>query len=131
LRRKVKAKLDLLRPHIDVSRALAAKTLTEFDDASTAPLHGFRSAEDYYDRCSSARYLGGVRVPSLLIHSLDDPFLPAESVPRRHMTGNGNFTTLLTERGGHVGFLEGSPFGPRFWGEDVGADFLAQVLAAR
>jgi hypothetical protein len=59
---------------------------------------------------------------------LDDPFLPPGTVPVAAMGENPSFTTLLTERGGHVGFIEGSPRRPRLWGEETGASFLAETL---
>jgi predicted alpha/beta-fold hydrolase len=130
LRRKVRAKVELLQAHVDVSAALRARTLREFDDAATAPLHGFRDAEQYYDQCSGVRYLAGVRVPTLILQSLDDPFLPPGTVPVVAMRENPSFTTVLTERGGHVGFIEGSPPRPRLWGEETGASFLAEALGA-
>jgi len=129
LRRKVRAKSDVLRPHVDIPAALRARTLREFDDAATAPLHGFRDAEHYYDQCSGGRYLAGVRMPTLVLQSLDDPFLPPGTVPVAALGENPSFTTLLTERGGHVGFIEGSPRRPRLWGEETGASFLAEVLS--
>lgn len=130
LRKKVRAKVDVLRPHVDVSAALRARTLREFDDAATAPLHGFRDAEHYYDQCSGVRYLSGVRVPTLALQSLDDPFLPPGTVPVAALDENPSFTTLLTERGGHVGFLEGSPRRPILWGEETAASFLAEAIRA-
>src|SRR4051794_37413482 len=66
--------------HLDAARIRAAKTFAAFDDCLTAPLHGFASAEDYYQRSSALGYLGSVRVPSLCISSEDDPFIPAVSV---------------------------------------------------
>jgi predicted alpha/beta-fold hydrolase len=128
LRNKVRTKSDLLQAHMDVAAALRARTLREFDDAATAPLHGFRDADEYYDQCSGAGYLAGVRVPTLVLQSLDDPFLPAGAVPVAALGENPSFTTLLTARGGHVGFIEGSPRRPRLWGEETGASFLAEAL---
>jgi predicted alpha/beta-fold hydrolase len=131
LRRKVMAKRDLLRGLIDLERTLSATTLRAFDEAATARLHGFRDADDYYETCSSARYLDGVRSPTLVLHSLDDPFLPRSAIPTRALAANPAVTAVLTAGGGHVGFLEGPPWAPRLWGEEEGARFLAERLGVR
>ncbi len=130
LRRKVRAKEAILRGHMDIEGALRARTLRVFDDAATAPLHGFRDAADYYAASSSAQYLGGIRVPTLVVHSLDDPFLPAEAIPRAALESNEAILPLLSARGGHVGFMEGPPWAPRLWGDEAGARFLAVALGA-
>lgn len=128
LRRKVRAKRDRLAQLLDVGAAEVAATVREFDDCVTAPLHGFRDAADYYARCSSARYLEHVRVPTLLLHALDDPFLPPEAVPITMAHANPAVELRLTERGGHVGFLSGAPWAPRFWADEAAAIFVADTL---
>ena len=131
LRRKVEAKRGILPPAVDLSKAVRARTFREFDDAATAPLHGFASAEDYYRRSSSARFLTGVRVPTLLLHSADDPFLPPRSIPRAAVEANPQLDAAFTARGGHVGFVSGnSPFRPTFWAEREAARFLSGHLRA-
>jgi predicted alpha/beta-fold hydrolase len=130
LRRKVRAKGSLLRPFIDVDRSLRAPTIRAFDDAATAPLHGFHDAAAYYAACSSAHFIEGIRVPTLVLHSLDDPFLPSGAVPRAAFEANPAVVPVLLARGGHVGFLEGSPWRPRLWGDEEGARFLAETLRA-
>ncbi len=130
LRRKVRGKASLLRPLVDVGRALRARTIREFDDAVTAPLHGFRDAGAYYTASSSTRFIGGIRVPTLVLHSLDDPFLPPEAVPRSALEANPSVVPILPPSGGHVGFLEGAPWRPRLWGDEEGARFLAEGLGA-
>jgi len=131
LKRKVLAKRALLETVVDVDATLVSRTLREFDEAATARLHGFEGASDYYRRCSSAPFVSGIRVPTLLLHSLDDPFLPSASLPRDALVANPSVTLSLHERGGHVGFLEGPPWAPRFWGDEEGARFLAETLGAR
>ncbi len=128
LQGKAEAKGDLLGEVLAMETVLSARTLWAFDDAATAPLHGFRDAAHYYADSSAARFLGGVRVPTLVVHSLDDPFLPAEAVPRKALEANPWLVPELTERGGHVGFLQGPPWAPRFWAEEEVARFLGHVL---
>jgi predicted alpha/beta-fold hydrolase len=128
LRRKVRLKTELLRELVPVDRLLRVRTLRAFDDLGTAPLHGFEDSGDYYRRSSSKPYLADIRRPTLLIHSADDPFLPAEAVPRREVADNPHLEARFTEAGGHVGFVTGSPWAPTFWAEETAADFLAEQL---
>lgn len=130
LRRKIREKAPLLGDVIDVDGALRASTLRTFDDAATAPLHGFADAGDYYARCSAGPFLPGIRVPTLLLQSRDDPFLPPTALPEGAMDANPCLTAVITEKGGHVGFLTGALVRPRFWAEEEGARFLARLLGS-
>lgn len=128
LRRKVREKEPLLRDLCDPAVVRRARTVREFDAALTAPLHGFSGADDYYDRSSSARFIAGIRLPTLVLHSRDDPFLPEDRIPAAAMEANPCVVPVLTERGGHVAFVGGSIFRPEFWGERVLARFLAERM---
>jgi uncharacterized protein len=91
----------------DGKRLRAARDLYQFDDVFTAPVHGFRDADDYYARASAKPYLSRIRIPALVLNALNDPFVPAASLPRADEAGP--CVTLWQPReGGHVGF----PFGP-------------------
>ncbi len=81
LKARVRAKQGILNGLIDVPRTLAAETMREFDETCTAPLFGFADADDYYARCSSRRFLAGVRTPTLLLRALDDPIIPRLTSP--------------------------------------------------
>jgi len=129
LRRKVRAKRSLLEDRIEVGRGLAASTLERFDDAVTAPLHGFRNAREYYRTSSAGGFLASIRIPTLLLQSRDDPFLPREAIPEGAIDDNPFLVSALTEEGGHVGFVEGPPWSPRFWADEEGARFLAHHLS--
>ena len=108
---KALAKLAQHPGLFDRQRMLAARTLVEFDDIFTAPLHGFRDANDYYARGSARQHLHRIRIPALLLNARNDPFVPASSLPRPHEVGP--CVTLWQPRhGGHVGFVEGR-FGAR------------------
>ncbi len=127
LRRKARA---ALRRHpslpIDRTRLDSARTFWEFDDAVTAPVHGFSGAEDYYRRSSSIHWLGRIRVPTLLHSAVDDPFLPPlvlEEV-RRIAVANPALQTAFTESGGHVGWVAGPPLRPRYEMESRVTDWL-------
>lgn len=129
LKRKVRAKLHVLNGRVDTRRALAAHTFREFDGAVIVPLHGFEDAEDYYRRSSSDQFLGSIEVPTLLVHSLDDPFLPRGAVPLGAASENPHIETAFTALGGHVGFVTGPPWSPVFWAELTVARFLAARLS--
>lgn len=91
----------------DREKLLAARDLYEFDNVFTAPLHGFRNTDDYYARASAKPHLAGIRVPALVANALNDPFVPAWSLPRPGEAGP--FVTLWQPaHGGHVGFPSGS-----------------------
>jgi hypothetical protein len=80
------------------------RSLYEFDDRVVAPRNGFVNADDYYARCSASGFLGGIRIPTLLIHALDDPWIPAELYTRLDWSKHPALTPLLPRGGGHVGF---------------------------
>ena len=90
------------------------RTFWDFDDRVTAPLHGFADVPDYYRRASSRYYLGGIRVPTLVIQSSDDPFIHANSVPQLDELSASTQLELLPH-GGHVGFIGGSPGRPDYY----------------
>jgi len=99
---------------IDVRRARAARTLRDFDDAVTAPLHGFLGADDYYARSSAGPLLGAVRTPTLLLHAANDPFLPQVALPRPDRLPDA-VTLEVLHHGGHVGFVHGALPGRIDW----------------
>ena len=80
------------------------RSIWEFDDKITAPLHGFEDAVDYYRRCSSAGFLKSIAVDTLLIQSADDPMIPKAALPNADMLSSST-SIHLTRKGGHVGFV--------------------------
>jgi len=84
--------------------ALDAQSLWEFDDRMTAPRNGFASAGDYYARSSALNFLDGIAVPTLLLHSEDDPIVPAEAYHAYSWSRNRRLLPAIERRGGHVGF---------------------------
>lgn len=119
LRNKVRAKRALLEPNYDVEAILRARTLREFDELMTAPIHGFDGAQDYYERSRSKDFISGIRTPTLVVHAMDDPFLPANRVPVDALGANPAIVPILSRRGGHVGFVSGTARRPEFWSETV------------
>lgn len=83
---------------------LESRTIREFDDRFTAPRHGFAGVTDFYTRCSGRQFLPEVRVPLLMIHAADDPWIPIDAYAGFDWRSNPHLTALLPEHGGHVGF---------------------------
>jgi len=90
------------------------RTFWDFDGRVTAPLHGYADANDYYRRASSRYFLGAIRTPTLIIQAADDPFVFTHSLPEAiELSPSIHFE--LHARGGHVGFVEGSPGKPAYY----------------
>lgn len=89
-------------------RMLAARTLHDFDDVVTAPLHGFRDADEYWAKASSFPWLRAIATPTLLLNAVNDPFLPAQFLPAHEQVSRYVALEYPAE-GGHVGFPSG-PF---------------------
>ena len=131
LRAKALAKLRAFPGLFERSSLERARTLFDFDDAVTAPVHGFRNARDYYSRSSSLSFLTGVRRPTLLLSARNDPFLPPEVLDHVADVAQNNSCLHVEfhELGGHVGFVSGlSPFRPRYYAEWRVVDFLAREV---
>ena len=123
MRRKARAwpgrfSLDALR---------RVRTIREFDDAYTAPFHGFADAADYYHRASAMRVIDRISVPALVITAADDPFVPPAPFRDPAVTRNKNVTVIVTPHGGHCGFVE-QPNGTYdgYWAEREIIRFLVE-----
>jgi uncharacterized protein len=104
----------------------AARSLYQIDDMITAPSFGFQGADHYYATQSSLRFLEHIRVPTLLIQAKDDTFVPFDMYKHPVIEANPFIRLLVTEHGGHLGFL--SRRGARFWLDEVALGFLDSVL---
>ncbi|WP_119395212.1 YheT family hydrolase [Salinibius halmophilus] len=91
---------------VDVSDYDQISTFAEFDERFTAPLHGFASAEDYWQQSSANGFLEHINTPVLMINAQDDPFLTDACFPRQAFEQNPNLQLLTPEHGGHVGFMQ-------------------------
>jgi predicted alpha/beta-fold hydrolase len=115
--------------HLDAASIQRARTFGEFDACVTAPLHGFASADDYYERSSAKRYLDAIRTPSLCISSEDDPFIPADSVSHARDVASPHVRFEVPRWGGHTGFVAGSwPWRPIYWAEETAVSWLVRHL---
>jgi len=119
LKRTVNAKRHLLDGAIDLGKAFSAKDFHAFDDAVTAPLHGFNDVHDYYAKSSSRQYIPGIATPTLILHAADDPFMSQKSIPSNHELPVP-VQLEVSEHGGHVGFID--PHG--YWLEQRIPGFL-------
>ena len=99
------------------------RTMREFDDLVTAPLHGFQGVDDYWSRASSKPWLKGIRLPTLVLNGRNDPFVPGDSLPGPNEVGPG-VTLEQPAGGGHVGFAT-APFPGRLdWLSERLLDFF-------
>ena len=99
---------------IEPRRLRVARSLRDFDDAVTAPLHGFKDATDYYTRSSAKQFLGGIAVPTLMLHAANDPFLPMKAFPIATSVSPA-VSLEVSARGGHVGFVSPGMPGSLEW----------------
>ena len=114
LKKNAAAKLARFPGIFDGQRMSRARNLYEFDDVVTAPLHGFRDADDYWLRASAKPLLRGIRVPTLLLNAQNDPFLPAHALPDAAEVSMA-VTREFPREGGHVGFVSGTLPGHLDW----------------
>ena len=86
-------------------------------------MHGFKDAEDYYTRSSSKGFLKHIQTPTLILHAADDPFMTPEVVPKAEDLSL-SVCLELSEQGGHVGFIHGTPTKPQYWLEERIPEYL-------
>lgn len=104
---KMREKAKRFPDRLDIKRIESVKTLKDFDDCYTGPIHGFKDAVDYWIRCSSKPDLIHIRIPTLVLNAKNDPFIPRESLPTQKEVSS--FVTLhQPEHGGHAGFSHGT-----------------------
>ena len=108
------AKLERHPELYDADRVRRSRTLREFDNVVTAPLHGFRDTDDYWTRASAKPLLANIRVPTLVINARDDPFLPESALPTQLEVSDA-VKLEFPARGGHVGFVSGPFPGNLHW----------------
>lgn len=124
LRKKVRAKNRQYPELYSLDGLDRIRTFEEFDGRYTAPVFGFDSATDYWRRCSSLRFLSGIRVPSLILNAANDPFLSPSCYPVEQAGKSTSLTLEIPKAGGHVGFpVLGN--GNRYWSEMRAAAFVS------
>jgi predicted alpha/beta-fold hydrolase len=130
LKHKSLAKLSAFPGAFDAAAVLNSKTLYEFDNVVTAPLHGFRDTDDYWSRAAGKPLLRGIRVPTLLLNAKNDPFVPAASLPTPADV-SPSVVLEQPEEGGHCGFVSGAFPGNLEWLPQRLLAFFDQQLQAR
>jgi len=105
LRRRMRQKASLFPGHFDLARLEGIRSLREFDAKITAYYCGFKGADDYYDRASAAHVVGRISVPTLIIHSANDPFIRITPETRQKILANSNIRFVEAEDGGHCAFI--------------------------
>jgi predicted alpha/beta-fold hydrolase len=112
---------------LDLPRVLRTRTFVAFDEAATAPLHGFTGADDYYTRSSSIHFVGRITTPTLALNAADDPFLPRDVLPRVKAAASAAVDFRTTPTGGHVGFISGgAPWRCQYWAEELVVRWLLE-----
>lgn len=115
MQRAYARKFSRLRSPLGPLRLERLHGFIQFDDAVTAPLHGFAGVADYYRRCSARQYLPAILTPTLLVHARDDPLMSERVIPASRELGPGVDLELF-DHGGHCGFVTGaSPLRPQYW----------------
>lgn len=104
LSNKIRAKAKQFPGEVDLSLLNSIKTLYDFDDVYTGPLHGFKNAHDYYTQCSCNQFIGQIKTPTVILIANDDPFLDSSTLPIKECENNPNVLLITTSHGGHVGF---------------------------
>lgn len=130
LRRRIKVKHELYPELYDVGRVSRVRTIRDFDEYFTAVVHGFENADDYYHKASSIDDIGSIRLPTLIIHAQDDPFIPFAPLRNAALAANPYILLLDPERGGHVAFISSELNGDedRFWAENRVIEFCKLAL---
>lgn len=123
LKDKMKAKSKLMPDQIDTNGLDDIKTFEEFDNRYTAPLHGFRDVEDYWEKASCKNLLSNIEVPSLIVNAKNDPFLTESCFPIEQTRQNEYVHLEIPDNGGHVGFIRFADSGI-YWSEKRAVEFL-------
>src|ERR1044071_2340706 len=123
---KIRAMMKVVPGKIDDRGYGRLRNFKDFDDRYTAPIHGFKDAEDYWRKCSCKQFLENIRVPTLLVNAGNDPFLAQECYPVEEARENSCLHLEIPSTGGHVGF--GFNSGGEYWSETRAVPFLSGTI---
>jgi predicted alpha/beta-fold hydrolase len=126
LHKKIKLKMEQMPGVINDDGYGSIRDFRGFDDRYTAPMNGFKDAEDYWYQCSSSRFLPAITVPTLLVNALDDPFLAPGCYPVTAAEQSRHVHLEMPRSGGHVGFVQFNADGS-YWSENRAIEFLGQA----
>jgi len=127
LKNRIRRKKNLFPDLYDISGLGEIHSIEEFDDRFVAPAFGFADALDYYAKASSLPLIRHIRVPTLIIHAEDDPFIPFAPLRDPTVGANPYVILIATERGGHVAFLSANAGEDRFWAENRLVEFCRML----
>ncbi len=128
LKRRIRRKATHFPDRYDIAPLAGLWSVRRFDDIYTGPIWGYRDSSEYYEKASSRPYIRHIDHPTLIVHAKDDPFIPFEPLVHSDVSGNPLVSLLLTEKGGHVGFMSAFPEnGCRRWAEARILDFLRNL----
>jgi predicted alpha/beta-fold hydrolase len=129
LKAKMRRKHQLFPGRYDLSRLAHVRSLWDFDEVMS-PYNGFQGALDYYERASSLPGLPLIKVPTLIIHAQDDPFIPFDAFTDRRLIENDSITLLAPKHGGHVAFFGRSQHDEDCaWAENRSIEFCELINA--
>jgi hypothetical protein len=111
----------------EIEAIQSSRTFYDFDNAFTAPVHGFLSADDYYSKSSSKQFVAGISIPTLIINAQNDSFLSPTCFPIEESDQNRNVNLLIPRFGGHVGFASNFRMTKPFWHEKQVAAFIREL----
>jgi uncharacterized protein len=124
LKQRIQLKHQLYPKLYDVTNLDQIRTIRDFDERFTSVANGFANADDYYHRSSCIRVVDKIRIPTLIIHAIDDPFIPIDPIRQKIFAENPYLLTIATERGGHVAFIAATDKKEdRFWAENRAVEF--------
>ncbi len=126
LHKKIKSKIKLLPGLINDKDYHKIKDFKAFDDRYTAPIHGFKDAHDYWNKCSSKPYIPHIKVPVLIVNAQNDPFLSESCYPRKEVKSNRQVILETPDSGGHVGFISFNRDNV-YWSEKRAVEFLSHT----
>ncbi len=127
LKQKMLLKKELfIKENIDINNLKKIKTIVDFDNYFTAPMHNFIDGDDYYHKSSSLNFLPQIKTPTLIVNALNDPFLGETCYPHPIASKNSFLTLETPKTGGHVAFCSRSKDGS-YWSEQRAYSFLSQI----
>lgn len=127
LKQKVEAKSQLMPDQLTLTHFDNIRSLEDFDDFYTAPLHGFENAQAYYEACSAIRFIDKINVPTLIVNAANDPFLSPECYPTEQVKGHPYVHLEIPAEGGHCGFPLYNAKG-MYWSEIRALEFLESQM---
>jgi hypothetical protein len=127
LKARMRRKAAAWPGRFDLGPLSGVRTVRQFDEAYTAPHHGFRDAADYYQRASAMRVVDRIAIPTLILASDNDPFVPADQFTRSEVAGNPHVTAVVTRDGGHCAFIsDDRDHYDGYWAEHAALSFLTR-----